>query len=342
MRIADLAATVQEWLAEGMQVAVAWPVAFAGFSSRRSGEVLAMADNGQQAGEVLGNRVTAELATVLARHTAGGLAPSVALMHLPVDKPAAVAAGLACAGTVTVALHQASTMPPRFWQAVAAGEPIALVTRLGSEETAEMPASLLAGPEGATTGSLGSAELNTEGANAAWALLTEGRTSGRVIAIADGTLVVEAVVPAARLVVVGGGDLAEALERQATLLGWQPDIVEGAGHAEAIPELGPGDGVVVLTHDHDIGVPVLAAALRSRAGYIGALGSRGTQAARRAALAAAGVDETSLGRIHGPAGLDLGGRAPEEIALAICAEMLAKRSGRDGGALRERRDSIHG
>jgi len=339
MRIADLATTVQEWLAEGMQVAVAWPVAFAGFSSRRSGEVLAMADNGQKVGEVLGNRVTAELAAVLSRHTAGALAPSIALMHLPVDKPAAAAAGLSCAGTVTVALHQASMMPPRFWQAVAAGEPVALVTRLGPEETAQMSASLLAGPEGATTGSLGSAELNTEAAEAARAMLGAGRTSGRVIAIADSTLVVEAVVPAARLVVVGGGDLAGALERQATLLDWQPDIVEDAG---AIGRLGPADGVVVLTHDHDIGVPVLAAALRSRAGYIGALGSRGTQAARRAGLAAAGIDEPTLARIHGPAGLDLGGRAPEEIALAICAEMLATRSGRDGGSLRERGGSIHG
>jgi xanthine dehydrogenase accessory factor len=262
-----------------------------------------------------------------------------------VDEPAAAAAGLACGGTVTVALHDAAAIPARFWQAVADGEPVALVTHLRPEPpVAQVPDSLLVDPDGVVAGSLGPAELDHEAATAARVLLAEGRTAGRVVPSADGSLVIEAVVPPARLVVVGGGDLAEAITRQASLLGWQPQVVDGpdpATPAQAIGRLGPADGVVVLSHDHDVGVPALAEALGATVGYIGALGSRGTQAARRDALLARGAHEPDLARIHGPAGLDLGGRAPEEIALAICAEMLAVRSGRNAGALSERGGSIH-
>jgi xanthine dehydrogenase accessory factor len=277
---------------------------------------------------------------------AGAGAPAdVALLRLPVDEPAAAAAGLACGGTVTVALHQASAVPARFWQAAAGGEPVALVTHVGPDAAAQVPGSLLVGHDGVMAGSLGAAELDQQAATEARALLAEGRTASRILPSADGSLVIEAVVPVAKLVVVGGGDLADAIGRQASLLGWQPQVVDGpdpATPAHAIGRLGPADGVVVLSHDHDVGVPALAAALGTNAGYIGALGSRRTQAARRAALVARGTNEPDLARIHGPAGLDLGGRAPEEIALAICAEMLAVRSGRTAGALKERGGSIHG
>jgi xanthine dehydrogenase accessory factor len=373
MEVADVASTVQDWLAEGAQVAMAWPVAFAGFSSRRPGEVLAVSDSGRQVGEVLGDRVTAELAAVLTERLSGVPAegagagapvgsgggpagsgyrgadgaggPQVALLRLPVDEPAAAAAGLACGGTVTVALHHSSAIPARFWEAIAGGQPVAMVTHVVPEPAARVPGTLLVGPDGVVAGSLGAADVDQQAATEARALLAGGRTASRVVPSAGGSLVIEAVVPAAKLVVVGGGDLADAIGRQASLLNWQPQVVDGpdpAVPAQAIGRLGPADGVVVLSHDHDVGVPALAAALATRAGYIGALGSRRTQAARRDALLAGGTNEPDLARVHGPAGLDLGGRAPEEIALAICAQMLAVRSGRDAGALSERSGSIHG
>jgi xanthine dehydrogenase accessory factor len=342
--VADVAVAVQEWLAKGTPVAVAWPVGFAGFSSRRPGEVLAITDTGQQVGEVLGPRVTATLAEVLA----GGFGATglVRLLRFPVDEPAAAAAGLACGGTVTIALHQAAAVPAGFWLAIAGGRPVALVTHVGSDDLSSEGA-LLVDPSGLVAGSLGAPELDEEGAMAARALLAEGRTASRVVASASasGSLVIEAVVPVATLVVVGRGELGDAIARQASLLGWQPSVVDGpdpTAPAAAIAKLGPGDGVVVLSHDHEVGVPALAAALATDVGYIGALGSRRTQAARRDALLAAGTNEPDLARIHGPAGLDLGGRAPEEIALAICAEMLAVRSGRGAGALSERTGSVHG
>ena len=98
---------------------------------------------------------------------------------------------------------------------------------------------------------------------------------------------------------------------------------------------------MTLSHDPKFDVPALAGALRSRAPYIGALGSQGTQERRRKQLLEEGFDEGDLARIRGPIGLDIGARTPEEMALAILAEMVATRHGRGGGALRERRAPIH-
>jgi xanthine dehydrogenase accessory factor len=81
--------------------------------------------------------------------------------------------------------------------------------------------------------------------------------------------------------------------------------------------------VVVLTHDPKFDVPALKEALRSPVGYIGLLGSTTTQEERQAALKEGGFSREDLRRIHGPVGLNLGGRQPSEIALAILAEMVA-------------------
>jgi xanthine dehydrogenase accessory factor len=78
----------------------------------------------------------------------------------------------------------------------------------------------------------------------------------------------------------------------------------------------------VLTHDQKFDVPALLAALRTPAGYIGAMGSRNTTDRRRAALLAEGVTEEELARVHAPIGLSLGGKTPEEVAIAIGAEIV--------------------
>jgi xanthine dehydrogenase accessory factor len=100
--------------------------------------------------------------------------------------------------------------------------------------------------------------------------------------------------------------------------------------ADALAELRLDEGcyVVVLTHDAKIDDPALARAVQSPARYVGALGSRRTHEKRLASLRALGVPDAALARIHAPIGLDLGGRAPEEIALAIMAEIVAVRNGR--------------
>ncbi len=91
--------------------------------------------------------------------------------------------------------------------------------------------------------------------------------------------------------------------------------------------------VVVVSHDPKLDVPALAAALRSAVPYIGLLGSRRTQTARRDALRELGFDESALKRIHGPVGLDLGGSGNGEAAISILAQIVADANGRSGAPL---------
>jgi xanthine dehydrogenase accessory factor len=106
-------------------------------------------------------------------------------------------------------------------------------------------------------------------------------------------------------------------------------------------ELSDRTPVVVLSHDPKFDLPALRCALKSSARYIGLLGSRRSQAARRASLREEGFDETALARIHGPVGLDLGGTTVGETALSILAEVVATRRGGDGSPLRNAGGAIH-
>ncbi|NNM98560.1 MAG: XdhC family protein [Candidatus Eremiobacteraeota bacterium] len=91
--------------------------------------------------------------------------------------------------------------------------------------------------------------------------------------------------------------------------------------------------IVSFTHDEKFDVPLLLAAVRSRAGFVGAVGSRTTHAHRSLALREAGMTEDELARVHAPVGLDIGARTPQETALAVLAEIVAVERGRSGGTL---------
>jgi xanthine dehydrogenase accessory factor len=167
--------------------------------------------------------------------------------------------------------------------------------------------------------------------------------------------------PPPRLVVVGATDTAEALCGSAKLLGWRTICVDARARFatseripsadelvvewpdEALARIDPdhNTAVAVLTHDEKFDVPALQAALRTDAFYIGAIGSRKTQARRRERLLEAGLTEAELDRIHGPAGLDLGADTPAETALSILTEALAVRAGRPGTPLKTAAGRIH-
>lgn len=167
--------------------------------------------------------------------------------------------------------------------------------------------------------------------------------------------------PPPRLLVVGAVDLGEELCAAAKLLGWHTVCVDARGSfatPERIPSadellvewpdvalarIGPdhGSAIVVLTHDLKFDVPALQAALATDAFYVGAIGSRRTQAKRRDQLLEAGLTEEQLDRIHGPVGLDLGADTPAETAISILTEVLAVRAGRDGRPLKSAPGRIH-
>jgi xanthine dehydrogenase accessory factor len=163
---------------------------------------------------------------------------------------------------------------------------------------------------------------------------------------------------APRLVVFGGVHIAVALVPLARTLGYRTIVADGrpafltrerfpdadelilAWPEEAFQRVGLDSScyVCILSHDPKFDEPALALALRSPARYIGAIGSRKTQASRRERLGEAGFHDAEIARVHGPIGLDLGGRQPAETALAILAEMTAVRYG--GAAARPQSSHI--
>jgi xanthine dehydrogenase accessory factor len=99
--------------------------------------------------------------------------------------------------------------------------------------------------------------------------------------------------------------------------------------------------ICVLTHDPKFDVPILVEALKTEAGYIGAMGSRRTHNNRTARLREEGVTDEELSRVSSPIGLDIGARTPEETAVAIAAEIIALHTGHSGGRLASRGGPIH-
>jgi xanthine dehydrogenase accessory factor len=174
-------------------------------------------------------------------------------------------------------------------------------------------------------------------------LFGRGASTTAVTDLPDGGRALAAALwPTPRLVVVGDGLLADALVDVATLLGWTGSVVNGVDDSvAAVAGLFRGDAVLVLTHERTVDAPVLRAALAGGAGYVGALGSRRTQAARTRWLAEHDVPEDVTGRVRGPAGLDIGARTPHEIAVSIAAEVLAVRAGAAGTPLRDRPGPVH-
>jgi xanthine dehydrogenase accessory factor len=179
----------------------------------------------------------------------------------------------------------------------------------------------------------------------------------RVLELAGETVFAEVPAVRPRLLVVGATDTAEELCRSAKALGWRTEVVDprpGLVTRERLPspdeitvawpdqlELSEDTAVVVLTHEERVDDPALTKALASDAFYVGAIGSRKTQARRRERLLEGGLSEEQLERLAGPAGLDLGANTPAETAVSILAEVLAVRAGRTGGRLVERTGSIH-
>ena len=121
------------------------------------------------------------------------------------------------------------------------------------------------------------------------------------------------------------------------IVSWPGPLFERSGHL-----LGPRDAVCILTHDPKFDVPAVQGALRTNAAYIGVMGSRKTHAKRLERLAEVGItDPADLARLSSPIGLDLGGRTPEETAISIVAEIIARRTGRVAAPLSSTSGAIH-
>ena len=334
----DVLPEVEAWLARGHKVALATVVSTWGSAPRAVGSHMAVSDGGGLTGSVSGGCV--ETAVVqAAREVLKGAPPR--LLRFGVADETAWAVGLACGGSIEVFVD---ALDPGVFaslrDAALRDEPAALATVIvGSTEELGRKVVMRAG--GAAAGSL-EGPLNV----AATAALAAGRPARAPTQ--GGELFVDLLTPLPTLVLVGGVHIAVALVALARTLGFRTVVVdprpafansERFAHADRIESAWPDEAlealgltsstaVAVLTHDPKLDDPALRAALPSAAFYVGALGSKSTQAKRRLRLLEAGLTEAQIGRLHAPIGLDLGGRSPEEIALAVMAEVVAARNGR--------------
>ncbi len=251
--------------------------------------------------------------------------------------------------------------------ALGAERPVALATVVDGPN---LGAKLLVEPGAPTVGSLGNADLDRVVARDALGELEAGLTSIRHYGpngeakAEDVAIFVESFARAPHMIIFGAVDFTAALAKVAKVLGYRVTVCDARAVfatvarfpmadevvsewpdrylAKVADTLGPRDAVCVLTHDVKFDVPAIMGALETRVGYLGAMGSRRTHARRVELLRAEGVDDAALARVMAPIGLDIGSRTPEETAVAVCAEIIALRTGHIGtGPLRDGTGPIH-
>jgi xanthine dehydrogenase accessory factor len=230
--------------------------------------------------------------------------------------------------------------------------------------------------DGDPLGSLGHAELDRVVHRDALAELEAGRSGVRHYGpegqttpedLVDTPVVsvfVESWAPPPQMWIFGAVDFTAALAKVAKVLGYRVVVCDareifatrrrfpmadevrvtwpGAMFEERGAQLSARDAVCILTHDPKFDVPAVQGALATKVGYIGVMGSRTTHAKRMQRLAEVGVsDPHDLERLMSPIGLDIGARTPEETAISICAEIIARRTGRVTPSLRDGDGPIH-
>jgi xanthine dehydrogenase accessory factor len=235
--------------------------------------------------------------------------------------------------------------------AINSAVPVTVVTVIKGEP---LGAKLIVFPD-RTIGTLGSDELDKQAADEARRLVAEERSQTQRAGTVNGEveLFYESFPPPPTLLIFGAVHVAQPLTTMAKQLGFRVIVTDARAKlltTERFPDADkllqgwPEDAlaqvpiehntyVAILSHDPKFDEPALLGTLDTDAPYIGAVGSRKTNADRRKRLREAGVSEESIGRIRGPIGLDIGASTPEEMAVSILAEIIALRHGRSGGVL---------
>ncbi len=331
---------INQWLDEDQAVAVATVVQTWGSAPRKVGAKMALTPNGRLAGSVSGGCVEGavfeEGAQVLESN-------HPKLLHFGVADETAWDVGLACGGTIEVFVERLDTAVTQFihklMQKDAAGAAITIIR--GPEEM--LGRKLAVSRAGERLGTLGNAKLDSQ-AMAAEATLTQPQ---RLQLTEEIEVFIDTIRPAPTLMMVGGVHIAIALTYFAKTLGYRTIVIdprrafgsdERFPHVDQLIQAWPEKAfaevtitretaVALLTHDPKIDDPALKVILKAQPFYIGALGSRKTHAKRLERLRGYGFGEMDYGRIHAPIGLNIGSQTPEEIALAIMAEIVQARSG---------------
>jgi xanthine dehydrogenase accessory factor len=364
--VREILPRLRDWLCDGTPFAMATVIGVHGSAPREPGAAMAVSADGQVAGSVSGGCVEGAVYEAATE----ALATGEAALHIyGVSDDDAFAVGLTCGGTLTVLVRPFTEQSARavlldLVEAVGRGEPVAAATLAGG--SGPLGALRLVRPDRAD-GTLGAAGLDRAAADHARGLLAQGTAAlhhyGRhgEQRMDEVAVFIEAFTPPARMLIFGAIDYAAATARMGAFLGYRVTVCD-ARPAFAVPQRFPAAHevvrawpheylagtevdertvVCVLTHDPKFDVPLLHAALRTRAGYIGVMGSRRTHDDRTARLRAEGVGDADLARLASPIGLDLGARTPEETAVSIAAEIVRSRWGGTGRPLTELAGAIH-
>lgn len=253
--------------------------------------------------------------------------------------------------------------------AIRAEQPVALATIIERTDGEPLHGHLVIRPGADPLGTLGHPDLDRVVARDAEGELAAGLTSTRRYGPHgearqdDVSVFIESFAAPPRMVIFGAVDFTAALVRAAKLLGYRVTVCDARpvfATTQRFPladevvndwpdryldsqgsTLGPADVVCVLTHDPKFDVPAITSAVKTRVGYIGAMGSRKTHSTRMDRLREAGLGDAELGRVMAPIGIDIGARTPEETAISIVAEIIALRTGRAVASLRDGAGPIH-
>ena len=364
----ELLETYDAWRAAGMDVGRAVVIRTFGSTPRTEGSTLLVAADGRMIGSVSGGCVEGAAAEAVLEAQRTGHSR---VIRYGISDEQAWGVGLACGGTIDVlveaAVPDATVRAARASTTEAGRRGFAVATPLPADmppPTVGPSAAHDAGPlrdsvlidlhgrepaNGPSIDPPSNAALRLAGREA----IDRGRST--IVDLGDGAQFIEAFPGRPRLVIVGATEVARWLVGFARPLGYLTVVVDARAAfatAERFPDvdrlvqawpdeafeqvdLGSADAVAILSHDPKLDEPAIVEAVRRGASYVGAVGSRKTQAARRAGLLLAGLAADEVDRVRGPIGLDLGGREPAEMALAIIAEIVATHRGGSGLPLRD-------
>jgi xanthine dehydrogenase accessory factor len=325
--VADPLAAATAWINGRHKVALATVTRTWGSAPRPAGSQMAVRGDGAFTGSVSGGCVEGAVIGEAQNALQDGKARN---LKFGVSDEDAWAVGLACGGTIEVHVEP-----------VLAAEHQAVIAELTRARDAKRTAVLAADLSGGETRIL-FPDADAQDALTDAARLQARRDQSAAVDIEGRSWFLTVFNPPLDLAIIGAVHIAQPLARMGALADYAVRVIDpraAFASAERFPgltlvhewpdealssqPLTPRSAIVALTHDPKFDDPALAAALKSPAFYVGALGSRTTHARRLDRLRAQGFSDTDLARIHGPIGLDIGARSPAEIAVAILGQMTA-------------------
>ncbi len=344
----NLLPVVERWLGEGKRVALATVVKVYGSAPQPLGAKMVISDQGEMAGSVSGGCVESAVVQEALSILSGGRAR---VIPFGIADEVAWNVGLACGGTIEVFVErlEQDVVFHAWLEALKANRLVTLIAVLNGPQAGQK---ILIPPDGKPLSTLEEPQVVSRLVKQAAGVVSAYHPTRLTVSVGEEQwdVFVDVFPPPPKLIIVGAVHIAIPLVTFARELGFRTYVVDARAifatrerfpHVddliigwpqEVLPRLGLDENtyVVVLSHDEKIDNPALKVALEHPVRYVGALGSRKTHARRVAALREMGVSEEAIARIHAPIGLDIGARRPEEIAVAIIAEIVAVRNGHRG------------